>query len=64
MTPQLVHLLFTLGDALDRVTDELPGIAEDTRITLSALARACQLTAQQLQCEAAARERRLMEPVK
>lgn len=57
----LVHALFVLGDQLDRTCDEMPEpICKDQRVTLSALARACQLTAEQLKAEEAQRERKVV----
>ena len=56
----LIHALFVAGDQLDRVVDELPSVAEQSAITISALARACQLTAERLKSEEQERERKLM----
>ena len=55
-----IHFALAFADALDATTDEMPSIADDARITLSALARACQLTAERLKAEEADRERKLM----
>jgi hypothetical protein len=57
----IIHALFVASDQLDAVVDEMPeGPCEQARITLSALARAAQLTAEQLKAEEADRERKLM----
>jgi uncharacterized membrane protein YcaP (DUF421 family) len=64
MTPAFVHALLVGADALDKTVDELPeSVCKDARIILSALARAAQLTATQLQAEARERETRAMADV-
>jgi hypothetical protein len=57
---QIVHALLVAADQLVSVSDELPSVAEPQAILLVALARAAQLTAEQLKAEEAARERKLM----
>lgn len=57
----IVHALFVAADKLDEVVDEMPqSVCTDQRVTLSALARACQLTAEQLKAEEAQRERKVV----
>lgn len=54
--PALIHGLLVFADSLDATTDELPAVCEQQRLTLSALARAAELTAKRLQREQAERE--------
>jgi hypothetical protein len=59
-TAPFIHALFVAADNLDKTVDEMPQEpCKDARIILSALARAAQLTATQLQAEARERENRL-----
>jgi hypothetical protein len=60
-TAELVHACFVMADSCDAVCDELPSVAEQQRLTLSALSRAFQLTGDRLKREAAEREAKLME---
>lgn len=62
MIAEIIHALLVAGDNLDKVADELPApICTDAQIMLTALARAAQLTAEQLKQEETAREAKLRE---
>jgi hypothetical protein len=52
----IIHALFVAADQLDRVVDEMPEpICGEQRVMLTALARAAQLTAEELKKQESAR---------
>jgi hypothetical protein len=57
---QIVHALLVAADKMELVSMEMPACCEPQATLLVALARAAQLTAEQLKAEEADRERKLM----